>query len=61
MLRFLVRGDGLGVAINLHQHEPCRVVLLLQDVEAQDAQLQQTQARVEAVASLNASTQSGLT
>src|SRR5208282_5495961 len=48
MLRFLVRGGGLGVPINLHQHEPRRIVLLLQNVEAQDTRLQQTQARVEA-------------
>jgi hypothetical protein len=42
-----MRGGGPGIAINLHQHEPRRVILLLQDVEAQDAGFLQTVARVE--------------
>ena len=45
---FLVRGGGLGIAINLHQHKSSRVILLLQNVETQDAKFQQTQARVDA-------------
>ena len=43
---FLVRGSGLGVAINFHQYETSRVVLLLDDIEARDAGFFQTFARV---------------
>ena len=48
MLSFLVCGGGIGIAINFHQHKPSRVIPLLQNVETQDAKLQQTQARVDA-------------
>ncbi len=37
MFRFLVRGGGGGIPINLHQHEAHGVVLLLDDIEARDA------------------------
>jgi tetratricopeptide (TPR) repeat protein len=42
MLRFLVRGGGIRIPINFHQHKPRRVVLLLDDVEARHARLFQT-------------------
>jgi hypothetical protein len=47
MFRCLVGGGGIGVAINFHQHEPRRVVLLLQDVKTQDTQFEPAAAGVE--------------
>ena len=47
MFGFLMRVGGTGITIDFHQHEPRRVVLLLQNVKAQDAQFQQAPACVE--------------
>ena len=47
MRRFLVGGGGTGVAIDFHQHEPCRVVGPLQGVEAQHARLEPAAPRVQ--------------
>jgi len=52
MLRFLVRGGGLGIAINLHQHKSSRVILLLQNVETQDAQFSKLKRALTRVACL---------
>src|ERR1039458_4689519 len=40
-------GTGGGIAINFDEHEARRIVGLLHDIEASDAQLQQAQAGVE--------------
>ena len=43
---FLVRGGGIRIPINFHQHKARRVILLLDDVEARDARLFQAFPRV---------------
>src|SRR5271157_5455281 len=44
--RLLVRGGSLGGAVDLDQQETCRIVLLLQNVEAGNARLRQAVPRV---------------
>lgn len=44
---FLVRGGGIGVTIDFHQHEARRVLGLLQDVEAQHTKFEPAAPRVE--------------
>jgi len=46
MLRFLVRGGGVRIPINFHQHKTRRVILLLDDIEAHDARLFQAFPRI---------------
>lgn len=46
MLGFLMCRCGVGISINLDQHETRRVVLLLDDIEARDAWFFQARTRV---------------
>ena len=41
VVRLLVSGWSFGSAVDLNQQEACRIVILLQYVEAGDARLQQ--------------------
>jgi hypothetical protein len=43
---FLVRGGGIRIPINFHQHKARQVILLLDDVKAHDARLFQAFPRV---------------
>src|ERR1035438_5740080 len=43
---FLVRGGGIRIPINFHQHKARRVILLLDGVEARDARFFQALARI---------------
>ncbi len=46
MRRFLVRGGGGGLAIDLYEHEPGRIILLLGDLKPRHARFLQTGARI---------------
>ena len=43
---FLVRGGGIRIPINFHQHKARRVILLLDGIEARNARFLQTLARI---------------
>jgi hypothetical protein len=43
---FFVRGGGVRIPINFHQHKARRLILLLDDVEARDARFFQARARI---------------